>query len=112
MTSNGQAGQASRTVAEPAVGIDFGTTNSAVGIFQGGRVRLVPNAEGTLATPSVVAFTSDGPPLIGTAALRQAVTNPEHTIRSVKLRLGTDWSHEHDGTRYSAEEIAALILKR
>ncbi|MBL7491077.1 Hsp70 family protein [Frankia sp. AgB1.9] len=112
MTSNEKAGQGPSKPAGPAVGIDFGTTNSAVGIFQDGRVRLVPNAEGTLATPSVVAFTADGPPLIGAAAVRQAVTNPEHTIRSVKLRLGTDWSHEHDGTRYSAEEIAALLLKR
>lgn len=111
MTSNDQDGQASTTTAGVAVGIDFGTTNSAVGIFQDGRVRLVPNAEGTLATPSVVAFTADGP-LVGAAALRQAVTNPEHTLRSVKLRLGSDWSHEHQGTRYSAEQIAALILRR
>jgi molecular chaperone DnaK len=112
MTSNEQFGSARRAVAEPAVGIDFGTTNSAVGIFEDGRVRLVPNAEGTLATPSVVAFTTDGPPLVGGAALRQAVTNPEHTIRSVKLRLGTDWSHEHLGARHSAEDISALILRR
>ncbi|MDT3445059.1 MULTISPECIES: Hsp70 family protein [unclassified Pseudofrankia] len=112
MTSDGQAQQARKTVAEPAVGIDFGTTNSAVGIFERGRVRLVPNAEGTLTTPSVVAFVADGPPLVGAAALRQAVTNPKHTIRSVKLRLGSDWSHEHDGTRYSAEEVAALVLRR
>ncbi|MBL7499458.1 Hsp70 family protein [Frankia sp. CNm7] len=112
MSSDGQAEPTRKAAAEPAVGIDFGTTNAAVGIFERGRVRLVPNAEGTLTTPSVVAFTADGPPLVGAAALRQAVTNPEHTIRSVKLRLGTDWSHEHDGRRYSAEEVAALVLKR
>jgi molecular chaperone DnaK len=112
MTSSGQTGHAAKTMAGPVVGIDFGTTNSAVGIYQGGQVRLVPNAEGMLATPSVVAFTAAGPPLVGAAAVRQAVTNPAHTLRSVKLRLGTDWSHDHQGTHYSAEEIAALVLRR
>jgi molecular chaperone DnaK len=111
MTSDGHAQQPRKAMAEPAVGIDFGTTNSAVGIFENGRVRLVPNAEGTLTTPSVVAFTPAGP-LVGAAAVRQAVTNPKHTLRSVKLRLGSDWSHEYDGRRYSVEEVCALVLRR
>jgi molecular chaperone DnaK len=94
-----------------AFGIDFGTTNSSIGVMEAGEVRLIPNAEGSVVTPSVVALTAAGP-LVGEAAKRQAVTNPEHTVRSVKLRLGTDWGIEHGGRRYSAEQIAALILGR
>jgi molecular chaperone DnaK len=109
----GRPGRARKaTVAKTAVGIDFGTTNSAVGLLVDGDVRLVPNAEGSLITPSVVSFTDDGKPLIGAAALRRATTHPAETIQSVKLRLGTDWHHEHNGIRYTAEEIAALILER
>ena len=94
-----------------AIGIDFGTTNSSIGLMEAGEVRLIPNAEGSVVTPSVVALTAAGP-LVGEAAKRQAVTNPRYTVRSVKLRLGTDWSIEHGGRRYSAEQIAALILGR
>ena len=93
-------------------GIDFGTTNSAIGVFDNGDVRMIPNAEGALTTPSLVALTADGQTLVGTAAKRQAISNPEYTVASVKLRLGTDWSIERGGRRYSAEEIAALILAR
>jgi molecular chaperone DnaK len=91
-------------------GIDFGTTNSAIGVIDNDDVRMIPNAEGALTTPSLVALTADGLPLVGMAAKRQAISNPEYTVASVKLRLGTDWSIERDGTRYDAEEIAALIL--
>jgi molecular chaperone DnaK len=93
-------------------GIDFGTTNSAIGVFDNDDVRMIPNAEGALTTPSLVALTADGQTLVGTAAKRQAISNPEYTVASVKLKLGTDWSIERGGTRYSAEEIAALILAR
>jgi molecular chaperone DnaK len=100
------------TSSRPVVGIDFGTTNSAVGLLEGGDVRLVPNAEGALITPSLVAVTADGETLVGAAAKRQAVTNPEYTVRSVKLKLGTGWSIERGGIRYTAEGIAAIILSR
>jgi molecular chaperone DnaK len=98
--------------AQPVVGIDFGTTNSAIGLLDAGDVRLIPNAEGALVTPSVVAITSDGRALIGAAAKRQAVTNPANTVRSVKLRLGTDWSIQSGDVRYTAEDIAALVLSQ
>jgi molecular chaperone DnaK len=91
-------------------GIDFGTTNSAIGVFGNDDVRMIPNGEGALSTPSLVALTADGRPIVGTAAKKQAIRNPEYTVASVKLKLGTDWSIERGGTRYSAEEIAALIL--
>ena len=102
-----------RTVdADFVAGIDFGTTNSAIGVFDNDDVRMIPSAEGALTTPSLVALTEDGPPLVGMAAKRQAISNPEYTVASVKLRLGTDWSIERDGRRYNAEEIAAFILAR
>lgn len=91
-------------------GIDFGTTNSAIGVFQDGDVQMIPNAQGALTTPSLVALTADGRTLVGMDAKRQALSNPEYTIASVKLKLGTDWSIERNGTRYSAEQIAALVL--
>jgi molecular chaperone DnaK len=94
----------------PVVGIDFGTTNSAIGVLEGGDVRLIPNTEGALVTPSVVAFGNDGRTLIGASAKRQAVTNPANTIRSVKLRLGTDWSIQRGETHYTAEDITTLLL--
>jgi molecular chaperone DnaK len=93
-------------------GIDFGTTNSAIGVFADGEVQMVPNAEGSLMTPSVVALTPDGPPLVGAAAKRQAISNPQYTVASVKLKLGSDWTIERGGITHSAEEIAALILSR
>lgn len=93
-------------------GIDFGTTNSAIGILENGDVRMIPNAQGALTTPSIVAFTRDGQTLAGVPAQRQAVRNAEYTVSSVKLQLGTNWSVEHDGRRYYAEDVAALILKQ
>jgi molecular chaperone DnaK len=96
----------------PVVGIDFGTTNSAVGLLEAGDVRLIPNPEGELITPSVVAITPDGRTLVGAPAKRQAVTNAAYTVRSVKLMLGTDWSVQRGDVRYTAEDIAALILSR
>lgn len=99
-----------------AVGIDLGTTHSAVAVFEGGGdrpvVTTVPNAEGSRTTPSVVAFTVDGEVLVGEAAARQAVTNPARTVHGVKRRLGTDWTLSVDGTAYSAQRIAALLLGR
>jgi molecular chaperone DnaK (HSP70) len=92
------------------VGIDFGTTNSQVGLLEAGDVSLIPNAEGDPATPSVVAFTADGRILVGGPAKRQTAANPTNTFHSVKLKLGTDWSIDRGGGRYSAEDIAALIL--
>ncbi|MFJ6760557.1 DUF6585 family protein [Streptomyces sp. NPDC091273] len=99
-----------------AVGIDLGTTHSAVAVFEGGRdrpvVTTVPNAEGSRTTPSVVAFTAEGEVLVGEAAARQAVTNPARTVHGVKRLLGTDWTLPIDGTTYSAQRIAALLLGR
>lgn len=93
-------------------GIDFGTTNSAVGMLDHGDVSIVPNAEGALTTPSVVGLVPGGKPLVGIAAKRQAISNPEYTVSSVKLKLGSAWSIECGGESYSAEQIAALILER
>ncbi|MDD9377927.1 Hsp70 family protein [Streptomyces sp. ZAF1911] len=96
----------------PFVGIDFGTTNSAIGVFEGEDVRLIPNAEGALTTPSLVAVTAEGKILVGTAAKRQAITNPDYTVRSVKLKLGTDWSITRGTVRLTAQEVARHILTR
>ncbi|MGW3827760.1 caspase, EACC1-associated type [Streptomyces sp. NPDC005071] len=96
----------------PIVGIDFGTTNSAIGVFEGGDVRLIPNAEGALTTPSLVAVTAEGRILVGMAAKRQAITNPAYTVRSVKLKLGTDWSIARGTIRLTAEKATQLILSR
>ena len=80
-----------------AVGIDLGTTNSVVAVLEGGDPVVIPNAEGSRTTPSVVAFAKDGEVLVGEVAKRQAITNPERTIRSVKRHMGTDWSVDIDG---------------
>ncbi|GAA1162752.1 molecular chaperone DnaK [Kitasatospora gansuensis] len=96
----------------PVVGIDFGTTNSSIAMLAGEDVRLIPNAEGALTTPSVVAVTADGEILVGTAARRQAIANPESTVRSVKLRLGTEWTIAPGGVRMTAEDVAGHILRR
>ncbi|WP_232626785.1 caspase, EACC1-associated type [Streptomyces alfalfae] len=96
----------------PVVGIDFGTTNSAIGVFEGEDVRLIPNAEGALTTPSLVAVTAEGRILVGTPAKRQAITNPDYTVRSVKLKLGTDWTISRGAVRMMAEEVTQLILAR
>lgn len=95
-----------------AVGIDLGTTNSVVAVLEGGEPTVIANAEGGRTTPSVVAFAKSGEPLVGEIAKRQAVTNVERTIRSVKRHMGTDWSVEIDGKKYTAQEISARILQK
>lgn len=93
-------------------GIDFGTTNSSIGLYDGDDVRLIPNAEGSLSTPSMVAITADGEVLVGAAAKRQAVTNAAYTVRAAKLRLGTGWSITRGGVTLTAEDVATHILAR
>ena len=92
------------------VGIDLGTTNSVVSVLEAGEPTVVPNAEGGRTTPSVVAFSKSGEVLVGEVAKRQAITNPDRTIRSVKRHMGTNWGIDIDGKRYSAQEISARIL--
>lgn len=94
-----------------AVGIDLGTTNSVISILEGGEPEVVNNAEGNRTTPSVVAFAKNGEVLVGDQAKRQAITNPDRTIRSVKRHMGTDWSVDIDGKHYNAQEISARILQ-
>ncbi len=95
-----------------AVGIDLGTTNSVVSVLEGGEPTVVANAEGGRTTPSVVAFAKSGEPLVGEVAKRQAVTNVDRTIRSVKRHMGTDWNVEIDGKKYTAQEISARVLMK
>ena len=95
-----------------AVGIDLGTTNSAIAVLEGGEPTIIPNAEGGRTTPSVVAFSKSGEVLVGEIAKRQAVTNVDRTISSVKRHMGTDWSVTIDGKRYTAQEISARILAK
>ena len=95
-----------------AVGIDLGTTNSAVSVLEGGEPTVIANAEGFRTTPSVVAFTKDGEVLVGETAKRQAVTNVDRTIASVKRHMGTDWKFDLDGKKYTAQEISARILAK
>lgn len=93
-----------------AVGIDLGTTNSVVAVLEGGEPTVIANAEGARTTPSVVAFSKTGEVLVGEIAKRQAVTNVDRTIASVKRHMGTDWSTEIDDKKYNAQEISARIL--
>lgn len=96
-----------------AVGIDLGTTNSAVAVLEGGEPTIIANAEGGRTTPSVVAFAKNGEVLVGEIAKRQAVTNADRTLRSVKRHMGTDWKSEDiDGKKYSAQEISARTLMK
>ncbi|GGG53516.1 chaperone protein DnaK [Kocuria dechangensis] len=95
-----------------AVGIDLGTTNSCVAVLEGGEPTVIANAEGNRTTPSVVAFSKDGETLVGDIAKRQAVTNVERTIASVKRHMGTSWSKEIDGKKYTPQEISARILMK
>ncbi|MDQ1588667.1 MAG: molecular chaperone DnaK [Microbacteriaceae bacterium] len=95
-----------------AVGIDLGTTNSVVAVLEGGEPTVIANAEGFRTTPSVVAFTKDGEVLVGETAKRQAVTNVDRTIASVKRHMGTDWTVEIDGKKYTPQEISARILAK
>ncbi|WP_311482616.1 molecular chaperone DnaK [uncultured Anaerococcus sp.] len=95
------------------IGIDLGTTNSAVAVMEGGTPTIIPNSEGNRTTPSVVAFSKDGERLVGETAKRQAITNPHRTIASVKREMGHDWkSPEIDGKQYTPEEISAMILQK
>lgn len=95
-----------------AVGIDLGTTNSVVAVLEGGEPNVIPNAEGARTTPSVVAFTKNGEILVGEVAKRQAITNPDHTIRSIKRHIGTDHKTDIDGKNWTPQEISARILMK
>jgi molecular chaperone DnaK len=93
-----------------AVGIDLGTTNSVVSVLEAGEPVVIPNSEGARTTPSVVAFSKTGEVLVGEVAKRQAITNPDRTVRSVKRHMGTKWTIDVDGKAYTAQEISARIL--
>ncbi|GAA2953158.1 MULTISPECIES: molecular chaperone DnaK [Microbacterium] len=95
-----------------AVGIDLGTTNSVVSVLEGGEPKVIANAEGFRTTPSVVAFTKDGEVLVGETAKRQAVTNVDRTVSSVKRHMGTTWTFDVDGKKYTPQEISARILAK
>ncbi|HZU73922.1 MAG TPA: molecular chaperone DnaK [Acidimicrobiales bacterium] len=95
-----------------AVGIDLGTTNSVVAVLEAGEATVIPNAEGGRTTPSVVGFAKGGEVLVGEVAKRQAITNPDRTIRSVKRHMGTSWTTDIDGKAYTAQEISARILMK
>ena len=95
-----------------AVGIDLGTTNSVVCVLEGGEPTVIANAEGARTTPSIVAFAKNGEVLVGEVAKRQAVTNVERTIRSVKRHMGTDWTVDIDGKAYTPQEISARVLQK
>ncbi|MCH7900513.1 MAG: molecular chaperone DnaK [Acidobacteria bacterium] len=94
-----------------AVGIDLGTTNSVIAVLEGGEPAIIANAEGARTTPSIVSF-KDGEVLVGEVAKRQAITNPDHTVRSIKRHMGTDWSIDIDGKDLTSQEIAARILMK
>ena len=96
----------------PVIGIDLGTTNSCVATLEGGQAVVIPNSEGSRTTPSVVAFAKDGERLVGITAKRQAVTNSERTVLSVKREMGTDWSKEIDDDDYTPQEISAFVLQK
>ena len=95
-----------------AVGIDLGTTNSVVAVLEGGEPTVIPNAEGSRTTPSVVAFAKGGEVLVGEVAKRQAVTNVDRTIRSVKRHMGTDWKTKIDDKDYRPQQISAFVLQK
>ena len=94
------------------IGIDLGTTNSCVSVMEGGEATVIPNAEGHLTTPSVVAFSKTGERMVGQVAKRQAVTNPDRTISSIKREMGSDYKVEIDGKKYTPQEISAMILQK
>ena len=95
-----------------AVGIDLGTTNSVVSVLEAGEPVVIPNAEGGRTTPSIVGFSKTGEILVGEVAKRQAITNPDRTIRSVKRHMGTNWTIDIDGTKYTPQEISARVLMK
>ena len=94
------------------IGIDLGTTNSCVAVLEGGEPTVIANAEGNRTTPSVVGFTKGGERLVGETAKRQAVTNPERTITSIKRHMGEDYTVEIDGKKYTPQDISAMILTK
>ena len=94
------------------IGIDLGTTNSCVSVMEGGEAVVIPNAEGNRTTPSVVAFSKDGERMVGNVAKRQAITNPERTIASIKRHMGSDYKVNIDGKAYTPQEISAIILQK
>ena len=95
-----------------AVGIDLGTTNSVVAVLEGGEPVVIPNSEGARTTPSIVGFKKDGEVLVGEVAKRQVITNPDRTIRSVKRHIGTNWTVDIDGKKYTSQEISARTLMK
>ncbi|MFR7477705.1 MAG: Hsp70 family protein, partial [Acutalibacteraceae bacterium] len=94
------------------IGIDLGTTNSCVAVIEGGEPVVIPNEEGARTTPSVVAFSKTGERMVGQVAKRQAITNPERTISSIKRHMGTDYKVNIDGKSYTPQEISAMILQK
>ena len=94
------------------IGIDLGTTNSCVSVIEGGDPVVIANAEGTRTTPSVVAFSKDGERMVGAVAKRQAITNPDKTISSIKRHMGSDYKVNIDGKGYTPQEISAIILQK
>ena len=94
------------------IGIDLGTTNSCVAVMEGGEAVVIPNPEGARTTPSVVAFSKNGERLVGQVAKRQAITNPQNTIISIKRDMGTDRKVNIDGKQYTPQEISAMILQK
>ena len=94
------------------IGIDLGTTNSCVSVMEGGEATVIPNAEGHRTTPSVVAFSKTGERMVGQVAKRQAVTNPDRTISSIKREMGSDYKVEIDGKKFTPQEISAMILQK
>ena len=94
------------------IGIDLGTTNSCVAVMEGGEAVVIPNAEGNRTTPSVVAFSKTGERMVGQVAKRQAITNPDRTISSIKREMGSDYKVEIDGKKYTPQEISAMILQK
>ena len=94
------------------IGIDLGTTNSCVAVMEGGKPTVITNAEGARTTPSVVAFTKTGERLVGEPAKRQAVTNADKTVSSIKRHMGTDYKVTIDDKKYSPQEISAMILQK
>jgi molecular chaperone DnaK len=97
---------------EKIIGIDLGTTNSCVAVMEGGETVVIPNSEGARTTPSVVAFTKDGERLVGQVAKRQAITNTDRTISSIKREMGSNYKVKIDGKEYTPQEISAMILQK
>ncbi|EIA23899.1 Chaperone protein dnaK, partial [Candidatus Arthromitus sp. SFB-2] len=94
------------------IGIDLGTTNSCVAVMEGGEPVVIPNSEGGRTTPSVVSFQNNGERLVGQVAKRQAITNPDKTIISIKRHMGTDYKVDIDGKKYSPQEISSMVLQK